>query len=196
MNIPKAPSQHPIPSNATKVFDGVIFDIYQWEQKMFDGSLQTFEKAKRKVDSVNVLPINAEGKILLSKQTQPGGKEFVGAFGGRCEPNENPLDAAKRELMEETNLVAQYWSYLMGVQPQVKVEWTCYTFIAKDLTRVELTNPDLAGEQIEILEVTFDEYMDILKLDNYRDNEIALMFFKLQNKPVEMERVRSLFEVN
>ena len=36
-----------IPKNATKVFSGKTFDVYQWEQEMFDGSKKIFEKLKR-----------------------------------------------------------------------------------------------------------------------------------------------------
>ncbi len=36
-----------IPPNAKRVFKGIIFDVYQWQQKMFDGSKETFEMLKR-----------------------------------------------------------------------------------------------------------------------------------------------------
>ena len=31
-----------VPKNAKKVFTGEIFDIYQWQQEMYDGSLSIF----------------------------------------------------------------------------------------------------------------------------------------------------------
>ena len=37
----------PIPKDARCVFKGVIFEVWQWEQKMFDGSMATFERIKR-----------------------------------------------------------------------------------------------------------------------------------------------------
>lgn len=36
-----------IPPNAQRVFSGKIFDVYQWPQPLFDGSIATFEVAKR-----------------------------------------------------------------------------------------------------------------------------------------------------
>ena len=80
MDVPKPKSKQPLPDNAKKVFEGVIFDVYQWEQKMFDGSLETFEKLKRP-DTVIVFPIMADGKVLLTKQEQPGKEPFIGATG-------------------------------------------------------------------------------------------------------------------
>ena len=35
-----------VPKQAKRVFKGVIFDVYQWEQEMFDGTKEIFEKLK------------------------------------------------------------------------------------------------------------------------------------------------------
>lgn len=47
MKIERPKSKQPIPENAKLVFKGKIFDTYQWEQEMYDGSRVTFEKIKR-----------------------------------------------------------------------------------------------------------------------------------------------------
>ena len=36
-----------IPDEAEKVFNGVLFDVYQWQQEMYDGSYATFERLRR-----------------------------------------------------------------------------------------------------------------------------------------------------
>jgi ADP-ribose pyrophosphatase len=98
MNIKKPISKQPLPKHAKKVFEGIIFDVYQWEQKMFDGTTQTFEKLKRP-DTVTVIPITHDGMIMLTKQEQPGKQAFVGAAGGRVDYGEGIIEAAKRELL-------------------------------------------------------------------------------------------------
>jgi len=108
MNIPYPPAKRPLPKHAKKVFTGEIFDVYQWEQEMYDGSTVIFEKIKR-ADTVSVIPITTEQKILISHEEQPGLKPFYGVFGGRIEPEENPLSAAKRELLEETGYQSDKW---------------------------------------------------------------------------------------
>lgn len=60
------------------MFKGVIFDVYQWEQEMFDGTTQTFEKLKRP-DTIMVIPVTEDGKIILTEQEQPGKKPFISA---------------------------------------------------------------------------------------------------------------------
>src|ERR1700761_2937477 len=66
--IPKGVKLHSEHSN--KVFEGVRFDIYQWQQEMFDGSVATFEVAKRN-DTIVVIPILDDERILAVRERQP-----------------------------------------------------------------------------------------------------------------------------
>lgn len=59
-----------IPSVAQRVFRGQIFDVYQWPQMLFDGTVATFEMLKR-ADSVSVIATTSDGHILLAAQQQP-----------------------------------------------------------------------------------------------------------------------------
>ncbi len=87
-----------MPENAKRVYKGVIFDTYQWEVEGYDGSKKIFEKVKR-ADTVMEIAVTEEGKIILSKQEQPGRSPFIGCLGGRVDEGERPLEAAKRELL-------------------------------------------------------------------------------------------------
>jgi ADP-ribose pyrophosphatase len=89
-----------LPPDAKLVFKGAIFEVWQWEQKMFDGSTQIFEKVKRP-DSADVIAVVGD-KIVIETQEQPHRSPFTCIPGGRCDENENPMDGAKRELLEET----------------------------------------------------------------------------------------------
>ncbi|KKT71448.1 MAG: NUDIX hydrolase [Candidatus Moranbacteria bacterium GW2011_GWF1_44_4] len=62
-----------LPKNAKRVFRGVIFDVWQWKQKMFDGSLATFEKIKRP-DTVNIVGVVGK-RIIILRQKQPDWKK-------------------------------------------------------------------------------------------------------------------------
>jgi hypothetical protein len=67
-----------IPEHAHKVFEGVIFDVYQWEQEMFDGSKATFEMVKRPY-TVEVIPVMIDGTIAIAYEQQPPVPETVSA---------------------------------------------------------------------------------------------------------------------
>src|SRR3989344_9686996 len=101
MEIKRPESKQPIPGHAKRVFKGVLFDVYQWEQKMFDGSTAIFEKLKRP-DTVVVFPVLPDGRIILTEQEQPGKEAFIGATGGRVDVGEEILQTAHRELLEES----------------------------------------------------------------------------------------------
>ena len=78
----------------------LFFDVYQWEQELYNGSKAVFEKLKD-LDTV-VFTYTPDGKILLNEQEQPGKESFIGTAGGRIDEGEEVLEAAKRELLEET----------------------------------------------------------------------------------------------
>ena len=52
-----------------KVFEGVRFDVYQRDQKIFDGTTTTFEMVKRK-DAVQIIAI-VGNKILVPQERHP-----------------------------------------------------------------------------------------------------------------------------
>ena len=168
-----------IPSNAKKVFDGIIFDVYQWEQEMFDGSTSTFEMLKRP-NTIEVIATEGD-KILLSKQSQPNKSDFYSLFGGRAEEGEEPLVTAKRELLEESGLKSENWELLKTYSPIHKIEWDIYMYVARDCVKTLDQKLD-AGEKIEIIKCTFEEFIKIVDSDNYWGNELVLDVLRMQKE--------------
>lgn len=180
MEITRARSKLNIPPHATCVFKGIMLDVYHWEQEMFDGTKSTFEKIKR-VDTVNVLPITKDRKIVITRQKQPGMKPFIGSIGGRIDIGEDPLHAAKRELMEEAGMVSDDWKLWLNVQLSSVMDWTIFTFIARNCRVIQPQNLD-SGEKIKLLMVSFDEYLKIILDEKYRDRELTLAFLIAKEK--------------
>jgi ADP-ribose pyrophosphatase len=178
------------PLNLSPVFRGKIFDVYQWEQKLYDGTSATFERIKRK-DTVSVYPVTADKKIILTRQEQPGLKPFIGSLGGVIEINETPLQAAKREMLEESGYEAGRFELLTAEQPLDKIDWVIYTYIAKDIRKAQAPNPD-AGEKITLLEVSFEEFLQIILQDNFRDKETTLQILLAKEKG-ELAKLREKF---
>ena len=67
-----------LPAQAQRVFKGVIFDVYQWQQEMFDGTTETFEMLKRP-DTVEVIAIK-DDKLVVVHEQQPGTKVCLKVF--------------------------------------------------------------------------------------------------------------------
>lgn len=144
-----------VPATANKVFTGIIYDVYQWQQKLFDGSETTFEMLKRP-DTIEILAIKND-KIIVLQEEQPGKKPYYAIPGGRHDvPGETELQAAKRELLEETGLTFAKWRLVHVHQPTTKIEHFIYQYLATDF--VSQNDPHLeAGEKIVVLELGFSE---------------------------------------
>ncbi len=192
MKIDRPKSKQPIPENAKCVFKGVIFDVYQWEQEMYDGSKEIFEKLKRP-DTVVVFPVLPDGRIMLTDQEQPGKIPFMGALGGRVDEGEDILEAAKRELLEESGYEASEYILWKAEHPTSKIDWVVYYFIAKGCRKVAAQNLD-AGEKINLKFVTFDEMLEIVSDDNFMEKEIVPDVLKARIYPDKRAELEELFK--
>lgn len=149
-----------IPSNAKKVFEGEIFDVYHWQQEMFNGSFETFEMLKRP-DTVKIIAIK-DNKIVVLDEEQPHQKPFLDIPGGRHDnENETELEAAKRELLEETGLSFKSWKLLSVHQPHSKIDWLVYVFLATELESETAQKLD-AGEKIEVKLLSLEEVKKLI----------------------------------
>lgn len=182
-----------IPPQAKKVFTGEIFDVYQWEQEMFDGSKQTFEKLTRP-DTASVIAVTKEGKILITDQEQPGTKKAFCLPGGKVDEGETPIETAKRELREETGYIGEDWELFRDFARYSKIDYCFYVYIARGVFKQ--TGPKLdPGEKIDVREVPFDEFIDILVDEKFEDNDFALHILRLQKDPDKLTAFRKLLGV-
>jgi ADP-ribose pyrophosphatase YjhB (NUDIX family) len=137
-----------IPAHAKCVFKGVIFDVFQWQQKMFDGSEATFEMLRRP-DTVTAICI-VDDAILFLEDEQPHRGTKITIPGGRVDPEDtSTLAAIQREVHEETGYSFANWRLVAVRQPQAKIEWFVYIYIAWEVTAHDAPHSD-AGERIKL----------------------------------------------
>ena len=127
---------------------GEIYEVYQWPQKMPDGSVKTFEMLRRP-DTVMIVALDEVGDVLVIDEKQPGGIVRENHLPvGRIDPSdESVLVAAQRELREKTGYESSEWHLVAVEQPEPKTEWFCYLFLAKSATQCGAPQLD-AGERI------------------------------------------------
>ena len=149
-----------IPKNAIKVFSWKTFDVYQWEQKMFDWSKKIFEKLKRN-DSVDIIAINKNKEIYILEEQQPWRETFLWLIWWTCEDWEETIETAKRELFEETWLKSNFWEVFWAYSRSSRIE----------------QNLD-SWEKIKFKAVVWEEFLKILANPKFRVQEFALEVFR------------------
>ena len=144
-----------LPNNAEKVFEGKIFDVYQWEQVMFDWKKKIFEKLKR-TDTVDIVAITKDNKIIIVKEEQPWREPFYWLVWWTCEKWEEPIESAKRELLEETWLISNEWKLFWKYRKSSKIDYESYIYIARNCTKIQWQKLDPGWEKIKISEKTWN----------------------------------------
>jgi ADP-ribose pyrophosphatase len=165
--VQRPPSRQPPPAHAKCVFRGVLFDVWQWQQNLFDGSTTTFETIRRP-DTVLILPVTGS-EVILAEETQPGRPTVLKALGGRINPGESPENAAARELLEEAGYRSENLRLWDAWQPAIKLDWAVYIFIAHSLV-IESAQKLDPGEQIKLKSIGIDVLLDgdsTLPIDDY-----------------------------
>ena len=177
----------PIPPEAKSVFKGKIFEVFQWEQKMFDGSTVTFERLRRP-NTVQVIAVEGDA-IFLLKEKQPDTEYYLTLPGGRAEIGEDPLEACKRELLEEIGYTSGKWELFFEDDPVGKMEWTIYTYIARDCVKAQEPHLD-GGEAIELLSVSFDHLLNLTDDEMLHVGSLKELLLRARYNPHDNEEFR------
>ncbi|HVZ80134.1 MAG TPA: NUDIX hydrolase [bacterium] len=80
----------------------------------------------------NVIALTPEKKLLMVEQFRHGSQALsLEVPGGAVDPQESPLEAAKRELREETGYEADEWHLLGDVRPNPAIlDNHCHLYLA------------------------------------------------------------------
>ena len=99
-----------------RVFDGLILHIDHITNRLPNGKLAAREVA-RHIGASAVVPVDAEGSVWLVRQFRaPIDRVLLEVPAGKLDfKGEDRLLAAKRELEEETGLVAASWTHLADI---------------------------------------------------------------------------------
>ena len=181
-----------IPKDAQLVFKGRLFDVYQWQQRLFDGSMATYEWLRRK-PSVTILPITTDGKIMLCEEEQPNRGKFLSSPGGQVEAGEAPDRAAARELLEETGYSGELELWMVTHPYGNKIEWDVHNYIARGCRKIAEQHLD-AGERITPIFLNFDQFIDMVVRDpDFRNIEITIAVINAMRKPGGAEQLKKFF---
>ncbi len=134
--------------------------------------------------AVGVIPIDEEGYTWLVGQYRYCHHTYEWEIPeGGCPDDEDLLDCARRELLEETGIVAEdYQMILEGIQlSNSTTNEVAYIYIARGLTFTE-AQPE-ATEQLQIRRVPAEEAIEMARNGTIRDGMSVMGLLWLGSQP-------------
>lgn len=131
--------------------------------------------------AVAVIPITEDDKIVMVKQYRKSVEEYLLEVpAGKLEIGEEPIECAKRELLEETGFKSNSIEYLFKfyTSPGFSNE-TISLFIAKDLV-LDVAQPD-EDEYIEIEKYEIDELLEMIYKEEIKDAKTIISILYIKN---------------
>lgn len=124
-------------------------------------------------DWINVVAITTDGLIILERQwRQALGEISTEIPAGVIEQGESPLEAAQRELAEETGFTGGKWTELLTVAPNSStMNNRCHCFLAQGVSKTEAQHLD----ETEDLQVMLKPQIEVFKMLNQGDFHQAMM---------------------
>jgi ADP-ribose pyrophosphatase len=126
--------------------------------------------------SAVMMAVDALDRVLLIRQYRlPAGTHLWEIPAGKLDPGETPLEAAKRELKEETGYAAETWTPIVSYWPSPGFcSEKMNLFLATDLTAGEATPMD--DEQIEARWFTREEIEAMIHSGEMQDGKTLIAF--------------------
>ena len=116
-------------------------------------------------DWINVIPVTNDRNIVLVKQYRHGNEEITFEIPGGMVDNtdDSPMEAAKRELLEETGYASNEFIELGVCSPNPAIfDNNLHIFLALNAKLVNEQEQD-GAEDIEVLKVSIDEFSEYIK---------------------------------
>lgn len=163
------------------IFDGAVVHLYRDTVTLPDGNEGVRELVKH-VGAVCIVPITDGGEVILERQYRYAvGETLIEIPAGKLDSaDEVPLEAALRELREETGIVPAEMTY-MGVyygSPAIMGE-KIHMYMARGLT---FGSDDLDSDEfLEVFKLPLDEAVEMTLRGEISDGktQVALLRAKM-----------------
>lgn len=170
--------------NSQMVYDGRIVKVYKDDVELADGH-KSFREVVRHSGGVVIIAFKDKNTILLVKQYRyPIAKTVLELPAGKLEKGEDPFEAAKRELEEETGYCANKWTDLgyINTSPGFSDE-KLYLYLAQDLEFTQC-HPD-EGEIIQAFEYKYEDVLEMIENGEINDAKTICGIMRADMKRVK-----------
>jgi ADP-ribose pyrophosphatase len=161
------------------VYEGLFLKMRRDQARMPDGSVHGREYIVHP-GAAAMVPLFDDGRVLVIRQFRyPLREVFVEIPAGKLDPGETPLQAARRELVEETGFEARAWASLTRIHPAIGfADEVIELFLCRDLVQVPRALDH--GEFIDVDTVTLGWLMDELRAGRLTDVKTQIAVFWLE----------------
>jgi ADP-ribose pyrophosphatase len=169
--------------SSREVYQCKLFRVTEDRAVDRKSSFQIERSVVRHAGSAVMMAVDEKKRVLLVRQYRLPAEKYLWELpAGRLDPGEKPLQAARRELAEETGYRARTWTKLASfwVSPGY-VQERMTIFLATDLTEGQATPMD--DEQIESRWFTRKEMSEMIRNGKIEDAKTMIGFLMWQRRP-------------
>ena len=162
-----------------QVFDGVVVKLFVDEVELPDGK-KSVREVVRHPGAVCVIPIDENGDVIMIKQFRYPFEEVLYEIpAGKLEIGEDPYEAAKRELEEETGVNASKIEYIGTMYTTVAIlDEKIHMYLATGIT-YKTAHPD-EGEFLEVEKIPLSTLVNMVMDGKIPDSKTQIAILKAE----------------
>ena len=165
--------------NSKQVFDGVVVKLFVDEVELPNGK-KSVREIVRHPGAVCVIPVDDDGNVIMIKQFRyPFSQVLLEVPAGKLEKGEDPLDAVKRELEEESGVVAERVEYIGTMYTTVAIlDEKIHMYLATGLS-YNNAHPD-EDEFLETEKIPLSTLVDMVMEGKIPDSKTQIAILKAE----------------
>lgn len=163
--------------NRAILFEGLVVNIEQMEVKIGGKGWHLYQIV-RHPGGVAVLPLHSDGTVTLIRQLRPAVDAFLLELpAGRLDAGETPEACGRRELAEETGLLAERLEPLGFIHPSPGIfDEKVHLFVATSLQQAEADQE--AYEEIACVRLPLAEALQMARDGHISDGKTIAALFR------------------
>ncbi len=155
--------------SSEEIFKGVVVHLYKDRVRLANGE-ESVREVLRDCRAVCVIPIDSDGNVTVVKQYRYAHSKVLTEIpAGKLDAGEDYLQAAKRELFEETGITAGKYIFLGEIYTTPAfVDEVIYMYLATELTESGEQHLD-RDEFLNVEKIPLDTLVDMTLSGQIRD---------------------------
>lgn len=169
-----------ITKSSKKVFDGKLLQVFYDEAVLPSKEVSTREWIKHP-GACAIVPIFENGDVMLIDQFRyPPKKLFLEVPAGKIDKGEHPDETAKRELVEETGIVAKNLVNIGHFYPAIGyADEIIFIYVATNLTESDINTDE--DEFVRKRRIPFKEAIKRVHAGEIDDGKTITCLLRAQN---------------